>query len=130
MQIAEAFDKKRVSDATREAQDALGAQQLPPPSVLAPMLASTSSSAAHARILLASKSELVDDYLPQDLILMSLCNHRTLVSDLSNVSLPPTILAILDEYADVFPDDIPHGLPPLRGIERQIDLIPGATFPN
>ncbi|XP_071905956.1 uncharacterized protein [Coffea arabica] len=33
-------------------------------------------------------------------------------------------------YADVFPDDIPSGLPPLRGIEHQIDFIPGASLPD
>jgi len=36
----------------------------------------------------------------------------------------------LQEYADVFPSEIPAGLPPIRGIEHQIDLIPGASLPN
>ncbi|XP_066162124.1 uncharacterized protein [Oryza sativa Japonica Group] len=34
------------------------------------------------------------------------------------------------EYEDVFPAEIPLGLPPMRGIEHQIDLIPGASLPN
>ncbi|KAJ9536534.1 hypothetical protein OSB04_un000286 [Centaurea solstitialis] len=44
--------------------------------------------------------------------------------------------AILDrmawrkEYEDVFPKEEPSGLPPLRGIEHQIDFIPGVTLPN
>jgi len=37
---------------------------------------------------------------------------------------------LLKEYDDVFPQDIPHGLPPQRGIEHNIDLIPGASLPN
>nr|AAX96623.1 retrotransposon protein, putative, Ty3-gypsy sub-class [Oryza sativa Japonica Group]ABA92971.1 retrotransposon protein, putative, Ty3-gypsy subclass [Oryza sativa Japonica Group] len=34
------------------------------------------------------------------------------------------------EYEDVFPAEISPGLPPMRGIEHQIDLIPGASLPN
>jgi hypothetical protein len=31
---------------------------------------------------------------------------------------------------DVFPQDVRPGLPPIRGIEHQIDLILGASLPN
>ncbi|GKV11125.1 hypothetical protein SLEP1_g22406 [Rubroshorea leprosula] len=34
------------------------------------------------------------------------------------------------DFKDVFPNDVPNGLPPVRGIEHQIDFIPGATIPN
>ncbi|GKV07016.1 hypothetical protein SLEP1_g18829 [Rubroshorea leprosula] len=34
------------------------------------------------------------------------------------------------DFKDVFPEDIPNGLPPIRGIEHQIDFIPGATISN
>ncbi|RVW47867.1 Transposon Ty3-I Gag-Pol polyprotein [Vitis vinifera] len=34
------------------------------------------------------------------------------------------------EYEDVFPNDVPNGLPPIRGIEHQIDFVLGATIPN
>jgi len=36
----------------------------------------------------------------------------------------------LQEFKDVFPNEIPRGLPPLRGFEHHIDLLLGASFPN
>jgi hypothetical protein len=30
----------------------------------------------------------------------------------------------------VFPNDVPSGLPPIRGIKHQIDFVPSATIPN
>ena len=30
----------------------------------------------------------------------------------------------------MFPNDMPSGLLPVRGIEHQIDFVPGATIPN
>jgi hypothetical protein len=44
--------------------------------------------------------------------------------------LAPAVANVLQEYSDVFPSEIPAGLPPIRGIEHQIDLIPGASLPN
>jgi len=36
----------------------------------------------------------------------------------------------LQEFKDVFPEKIPSGLPPIRGIEHQIDFVPGAYRSN
>ncbi|GKU93032.1 hypothetical protein SLEP1_g6670 [Rubroshorea leprosula] len=36
----------------------------------------------------------------------------------------------IKDFKDVFPNDVPNGLPPIRGIEHQIDFIPSATIPN
>ena len=44
--------------------------------------------------------------------------------------LPSAVCDVLQEFEDVFPEEVPAGLPPLRGIEHQIDLIPGASLPN
>ncbi|XP_010527522.1 PREDICTED: uncharacterized protein LOC104804857 [Tarenaya hassleriana] len=45
-------------------------------------------------------------------------------------TLSPAISRLLERYSDVFPDEIPTGLPPIRGIEHQIDLVPGAPLSN
>ncbi|KAH9704886.1 hypothetical protein KPL70_011644 [Citrus sinensis] len=34
------------------------------------------------------------------------------------------------EYEDVFPEETPHGLPPIQRIEHQIDFVPVAAIPN
>ena len=42
----------------------------------------------------------------------------------------PSVVSLLQEYEDVFPNDVPSGLPPIRGMEHQIDFVPGTTIPN
>ncbi|KAF8054126.1 hypothetical protein N665_1346s0001 [Sinapis alba] len=44
--------------------------------------------------------------------------------------IPPEIVQLIEKFPDLFPEDIPTGLPPTRGMEHQIDLIPGAPLPN
>jgi hypothetical protein len=52
------------------------------------------------------------------------------LDDAPSLDIPHVVANLLQEYADVFPKDLPLGLPPLRGIEHQIDLIPGAQLSN
>ena len=47
-----------------------------------------------------------------------------------NPSLPSVVVSLLQDFEDVFPKEMPKGLPPIRGIEHQIDFIPGAAIPN
>ena len=38
--------------------------------------------------------------------------------------------SFLREFVDVFSNDLPLGLPPFKGIQHQIGLLPGPSLPN
>ena len=46
------------------------------------------------------------------------------------MDLPRQIKELFEEFKDVFPDELFEGLPPIRGIKHQIDLVTGASLPN
>ena len=48
----------------------------------------------------------------------------------TNKSLPSVVVSLLQEYENVFPINVPSGLPSIKGIEHQIDFVTGATIPN
>jgi len=50
-------------------------------------------------------------------------------NDLNHI-VPSVAISLFQEFDNVFPDNTLSGLPPLKGIERQIDFIPGASIPN
>jgi hypothetical protein len=43
---------------------------------------------------------------------------------------PGEIQELLEEFADIVVDDLPHSLPLMRSVSHHIDLIPGASLPN
>ena len=51
-------------------------------------------------------------------------------TDETNQSFPSMAVSLLQEFDDVFPEEVPSGLPPIRGIEHQIDFVPGVVIPN
>ena len=80
-------------------------------------------------VMLATKcdfAKISDD----DICYALVCKRAMFSLDDIVSSVPPAITNLLQEYEDIFPAEIPPGLPPMRGIEHQIDLIPGATLPN
>lgn len=52
------------------------------------------------------------------------------VFEMKRVPVPDGIKGLLEEFADVVPDELPDRLPPMREIQHRIDLVPGATLPN
>ena len=42
----------------------------------------------------------------------------------------PKVPELIMEFVDVFPNELPKGLPPIRGMEHQIDLILGGPLAN
>ena len=46
------------------------------------------------------------------------------------VKIPEEVKPVLKEYEDVFPNELPKELPPLRDIQHQIDLVPRAVLPH
>jgi hypothetical protein len=81
-------------------------------------------------VMMATKSEMRDVRKNPDQVLIILVCKDTLLSANDLTSVPSVVARVLQEYEDVFPEETPAGLPPLRGIEHQIDLIPGAALPN
>jgi hypothetical protein len=84
----------------------------------------------NTKCLLVTKGDLreIQNTTAQFFVLLhkdTLISTNTLPS-----TLPTAVLDLLQEFEDVFPDEVPDGLPPIRGIEHQIDLVPGASLPN
>ena len=43
---------------------------------------------------------------------------------------PEEVKSMLQEFKDVFPEELPDHLPPMCDIQQAIDFVPGATLPN
>lgn len=47
-----------------------------------------------------------------------------------SVDVPHQVSPIIEEFADVFPNELPPRLPPMRDIQHCIDFVPGAVIPH
>ena len=77
----------------------------------------------------AKKREVESALMAREQLLVLMYKDVYFTNDL-NSSLPCEIVSLLQEFVDVFLEEIPYGFPPLRGIEHRIDFILSASLPN
>ncbi|XP_058005436.1 uncharacterized protein LOC131181399 [Hevea brasiliensis] len=101
------------------------------------VLAPLSPPQIHQEQLISNKQKKESLFLNKGDVLKAITNHNfvfvLIVKELlesNHIAVPPKVAKLLEEFEDVFPEDLPEGLRPLRGIEHQIDLIPRAALPN
>ena len=78
---------------------------------------------------LISERELEKEICSNNVVYILVSNEIRIDQD-KQAKRPYELESVLEEFKDVFPKELPPGLPPIRGIEHQIDLIPGAPLPN
>ncbi|KAI5652531.1 hypothetical protein M9H77_29718 [Catharanthus roseus] len=82
------------------------------------------------RCFYAKQSEIIEAIEKEELVLL-LYSKGTFVSTNNHLSsTSSTVVKVIEEFKDVFPEEMPNGLPPLRGIEDQIDLVRRVVLPN
>jgi hypothetical protein len=81
-------------------------------------------------VIMARKEDLKELSEPNAMFFVLLYKENFLSTNDLSSTLPSVVFNELQEYEDVFLDEVPLGLPPKRGIEHQIDLVPGASLPN
>ena len=81
-------------------------------------------------VMIVRKRDLKELSEPNAMFFVLLYKDNFLsTNDLPSI-LPSAVFDVLQKFEDVFPEEVPPGLPPKRGIEHQIDLVPGAPLPN
>ncbi|GKV11635.1 hypothetical protein SLEP1_g22875 [Rubroshorea leprosula] len=78
----------------------------------------------------AKKSDVKAGFFAKQPMFVLLYKNAYFNTNELNDSLPSVVKSLLQDFKDVFPEDIPNGLPPIRGIEHQINFIPSATILN
>ncbi|KAI5672383.1 hypothetical protein M9H77_12747 [Catharanthus roseus] len=82
------------------------------------------------RCFYAKESSIIKAIGNEEMVLFLYCKGTFLSANDNLSSLSNAIVKIIEEYKDVFPDEVPGGLLSLRGIERQINLAPGVALLN
>jgi hypothetical protein len=78
----------------------------------------------------AKCNDLKHSYLSELFMILLVYKEANFNIDNLDSCVPSIIKVLLQEFKDVFPEEIPGGLPPIKRIKNQIDLVPGASIPN
>ena len=95
-----------------------------------PQLQRTEPKGKEGLVMMARKGDLKELSEPNTMFFVLLYKEKFLSTNDLSSTLPSVVFDVLQEYEDVFPEEVPPGLPPKRGIEHQIDLVPSAPLPN
>ena len=81
-----------------------------------------------ARRLTLISLKLIDKEIAKGSTVIALIAREIIDDFLEQIS--PEAIPLLKEFADVFPEELPYSLPPMRDIQQVIDLVPGSSLPN
>ncbi|XP_074314198.1 uncharacterized protein LOC141649405 [Silene latifolia] len=79
----------------------------------------------HKGVLFLSEAEILREMQEEQSAFILLSKEVEGTTD-----IPSEVMELIHNYQEVFPTELPSGLPPLRGIEHQIDLVPGVMLSN
>jgi hypothetical protein len=95
-----------------------------------PNLSGKNKRAGENLVMIATKTEMRDVRNNSTQVLIVLVYKDTLLPANNLTSIPSVIAHVLQDYNDVFLIETPATLPPLWGIEHQVDLVPRVALPN
>ena len=76
----------------------------------------------------ATKSEIESAMSEKKPLIVLIYKEALISTNDVNSSLLRFVVSLLQEYKDLFPEETLGGLPPIRGIEHQIDFMPKASI--
>jgi len=78
---------------------------------------------------LIGKKEFMRDSFVDGVMYALVCLQvKENISNFDDLPLP--IRTLLEDFKDIYPDELPPTLPPMRDIQHAIDFVPGSSLPN
>ena len=82
-------------------------------------------------ILLMSGKELLKEVKKEkEMQFVVMRKPRVILTNTYVEDLPEEIHELLENFADIVVDELPHSFPPIRSIIHHFELIPGASLPK